>query len=68
MIAALLPILGPILSDVVGRVLPADKNKAQEVERELSMALMQNTADVATYPNADNHSYCRLELSGCTSR
>ena len=46
MIAALLPILGPILSDVVGRVLPADKNKAQEIERELSMALMQNTAEI----------------------
>ena len=46
MIAALLPILGPILSDVVGRVLPADKNKSQEIERELSMALMQNTAEI----------------------
>jgi len=46
MMAALLPVLGPILSDVVGRVLPADKNKAQEIERELSMALMQNTAEI----------------------
>ena len=32
MIGALLPILGPIVKDVVGRVLPADKNAAQKLE------------------------------------
>ena len=46
MIGALLPVLGPIVKDVVGRVLPADKNKAQEIERELNMAMMANTAEI----------------------
>jgi len=46
MIGALLPVLGPIVKDVVGRVLPADKNKAQEIERELNMAVLQNTAAI----------------------
>tara|TARA_R100000664_G_scaffold34032_1_gene53566 strand:- start:11090 stop:11506 length:417 start_codon:yes stop_codon:yes gene_type:complete len=46
MIGALLPVLGPIVKDVIGRVLPADKNKAQEIERELNMAMMQNTAAI----------------------
>ena len=46
MIGALLPVLGPIVKDVVGRVLPADKTKAQEFERELNMAMMANTAEI----------------------
>ena len=46
MIGALLPVLGTIVKDVIGRVLPADKNKAQEIERELNMAMMQNTAAI----------------------
>ena len=46
MIAALLPVLGPLLGDVVKRVLPEDKDKRMEVERELKMALMQNGAAI----------------------
>jgi hypothetical protein len=46
MIAALLPVLGPILGDVVKRVLPEDKDKRMEVERELNMALMTNSAAI----------------------
>ena len=46
MIAALLPVLGPLLGDVVKRVLPEDKDKRMEVERELNMALMQNGAAI----------------------
>lgn len=46
MIAALLPILGPIVKDVVGRVLPADKNAAQKLESELNMAMMSNSAAI----------------------
>ena len=46
MIGALLPVLGPIVKDVIDRVLSADKNKAQEIERELNMAMMQNTAAI----------------------
>jgi hypothetical protein len=46
MIGALLPILSPILGDVVKRVLPGDKDKAQEIERELQMQLMINSASV----------------------
>jgi hypothetical protein len=44
MIGALLPILGPIVGNVMDRILPEDKNKRMEVERELNMALMQNSA------------------------
>jgi hypothetical protein len=43
MIQALLPVLGPIVSDVIGRVLPEDKNKRMEVERELNMAMVSNS-------------------------
>ena len=43
MIQALLPVLGPIVSDVIGRVLPEDKNKRMEVERELNMAMVNNS-------------------------
>ena len=46
MIAALLPVLGPLLGDVVKRVLPEDKDKRMEVERELNMALMQHGAAI----------------------
>jgi hypothetical protein len=46
MIAALLPVLGPIVKDVVGRVLPADKNAAQKLESELNMAMMSNSAAI----------------------
>ena len=43
MIQALLPVLAPIVSDVIGRVLPEDKNKRMEVERELNMAMVNNS-------------------------
>lgn len=46
MIGALIPVLGPILGDVVKRVLPEDKDKAAEIERELQMQLMMNSASV----------------------
>ena len=46
MIGALLPILGPIVKDVVGRVLPADKNAAQKLESELNMAMLSNSAAI----------------------
>jgi len=46
MIAALLPVLGPLLGDVVKRVLPEDKDARMKVESELNMALMQNSAAI----------------------
>jgi len=46
MIGALLPILAPILGDVIKRVMPEDKDKRMEVERELNMALMTNSAAI----------------------
>lgn len=46
MIGALIPVLAPILGDVVKRVLPEDKDKAAAIERELSMQLMMNSATV----------------------
>ena len=46
MIAALLPVLGPIVGNVMDRILPEDKNKRMEVERELNMALMQNSQQI----------------------
>ena len=46
MIGALIPILAPILGDVVKRVLPEDQDKAAEIERELQMQLMMNSATV----------------------
>jgi len=46
MIGALLPILGPIVKDVVGRVLPADKDAAQKLESELNMAMLSNSAAI----------------------
>jgi hypothetical protein len=46
MLGALLPVLGPIVSDVVGRVLPADKNKAQQLQNELNMAMLSNSAAI----------------------
>ena len=46
MIQALLPVIGPIVGDVVKRVLPEDKDKRMEIERELNMTLMQNSAQI----------------------
>ena len=46
MIAALLPVLGPLVGDVVKRILPEDKDKRMEIERELNMAIMQNGAAI----------------------
>ena len=46
MIGALIPILAPLLGDIVKRVLPEDKDKAAEIEREISMALLMNSASV----------------------
>ena len=43
MIQALLPVLGPIVGDVIKRVLPEDKDKRMEIEREMSMALVSNS-------------------------
>ena len=46
MIAALLPVLAPLLGDVIKRVLPADKAKAADIEREINMALIGNSAAI----------------------
>jgi hypothetical protein len=43
MIGALLPILAPLVGDVLGRILPEDQNKRAEIERELKMALVTNS-------------------------
>ena len=36
MISALLPIIAPIIGDVAKRILPADKDKAADIEREIN--------------------------------
>jgi len=46
MIGALLPILAPIIGDVAKRILPADKDKAADIEREINMALISNSASI----------------------
>jgi len=46
MIGAILPVLAPLIGDVVKRILPEDKDKAADIERELNMALMQNNAAI----------------------
>ena len=46
MIGALLPVIGPLLGDVVKRVLPEDKDKRAEIEREINMALISNSAQI----------------------
>lgn len=46
MIGALLPVLAPLLGDVIKRVLPEDKDKRMEVESEINMALMSNSAAI----------------------
>lgn len=46
MIGALLPVLGPLVGDVVKRILPEDKDKRMEIEREISAAMMQNSAAI----------------------
>ena len=46
MIQALIPVIGPLIGDVISRVLPEDANKRMEVEREINMALMSNSAAI----------------------
>ena len=46
MIAALLPVLGPIVGDVIKRVLPEDKDKRADIEREINMSLLGNSAAI----------------------
>ena len=46
MIGAILPIVAPLIGDVVKRILPEDKDKAADIERELNMALMNNNAAI----------------------
>ena len=46
MIAALIPVLAPLLGDVIKRVLPEDKDKAADIEREINMALIGNSAAI----------------------
>ena len=46
MIGALLPVIAPILGDVIKRVLPNDKDKAADIEREINIALLTNAATV----------------------
>lgn len=48
MIAALLPMLAPILGDVVRRVLPADPEAAAKAEAEVSRELLANAARLET--------------------
>ena len=46
MIGALLPVLSPILGDVIKRVLPEDKDKRAEIEREINMAMLNNSSAI----------------------
>ena len=46
MIGALLPVLAPLLGDVMKRVLPEDKDKRADIEREINMALVTNSAAI----------------------
>ena len=43
MIGALLPVVAPLIGDVLGRVLPEDSNKKAEIEREIKMSLLTNS-------------------------
>lgn len=43
MIGALLPVIAPLVGDVLGRVLPEDSNKKAEIEREIKMSLLTNS-------------------------
>jgi len=43
MIQALLPVVAPLIGDVLGRVLPEDSNKKAEIEREIKMSLLTNS-------------------------
>ena len=45
MIAALLPILAPIIGDVVNKVVP-DSNKKAEVEREIKLSLLDHSSNL----------------------
>ena len=42
MAAALFTVLAPLIGDIVNRVLPADANKAGEIEREIRLSLLEN--------------------------
>ena len=46
MIGALLPVIAPLLSDVFKRVLPEDQDKRAEIEREINMALINNSSQI----------------------
>jgi hypothetical protein len=46
MIGALLPILTPLIGDVVKRVLPEDKDKRADIEREINMTLLKNSQSI----------------------
>lgn len=45
MLAALLPILAPIIGDVVSKVVP-DSNKKDEVEREIKLSLLNHSSSL----------------------
>jgi len=45
-IGALLPVIAPLLSDVFRRVLPEDRDKRAEIEREINMALVSNSSQI----------------------
>jgi hypothetical protein len=47
MFAALLPVLGPILGDVIRRLVP-DQGEQGRIEAELSIALMQRAQEIET--------------------
>tara|TARA_R100001129_G_C5124446_1_gene191179 strand:+ start:87 stop:503 length:417 start_codon:yes stop_codon:yes gene_type:complete len=46
MIGALLPILTPLIGDVVKRILPEDKDKRADIEREINMTLLKNSQSI----------------------
>ena len=43
MTSAILQILAPIIGDVAKRILPGDKDRAQEIEREVKLALLDHS-------------------------
>ena len=45
MLSALLPILSPILGDVVKRILP-DSDKSADIEREIKVALLDHAESI----------------------
>jgi hypothetical protein len=46
MIAALLPAILPIISDVIGRFLPEDKEAAEKAKREIESSLAEHLAKI----------------------